>query len=652
MSHKKEKYILRVLLPIIILLCGLLYSLNFGVDITEASSQNSVFDLTAFSFDERSVVKLNANLMEHVPGELLTPEGFAESDHIEYGSVAEAGNVVTSRLRILVPEDRVYAFSGLTGSYASRIYVNGVLLTEVGKPGISKEDMIADEAYITFTARPENGVIEIVQQSSNFVFREIFNHPPWRMGLEAPIARYMEGGNSIRMVIIGVYLLLFFSHFTLFLIHRSYSANLWLALLCLVWVVRTGVIGRKPFLTLFSGFSWDAALRIEYLSIPLAVALLVTAYHTLFPGVLQKIPRIAIYAASLIFTVLYLSADTLFMSYTAMYAQLFAAATGLYLLVRIIMKVRKPSAEQTVILFGLVVVLGSLVLDMLYYNTTSDMKPFLNGPTMEYALIAFSMLQIVAMFLGTMRDVSAARQREQYLSAENAALDRANKLKADLMHTVGHELRTPLAVMMGYAQLVSMEMKDQGATEQATADLDSIANEARRLAVIVDEMQEVSLSRTLNKENEVISMEAVIQQIVRLYAPILQRKHTSLNVEMQSDLPQAKGNADELTQVLFNLLSNAGAYTEEGEVRISANCTNDEIAVTVSDTGAGISPEMLPHVFERGVSGKEGGSGLGLSICKTIVENHDGRIDIQSTEGFGTKVTFFIPAKEGGAAHV
>ena len=193
---------------------------------------------------------------------------------------------------------------------------------------------------------------------------------------------------------------------------------------------------------------------------------------------------------------------------------------------------RRTSAEQTVILLGLGLVIGALVLDLLHYN----IKSFFNGPTMEYALIAFSMFQIVAMFLGTMREVASAREREQYLASENAALERANRLKTDLMHTVGHELHTPLAVMMGYAQLVSMEMNRQGATEQTTSDLNAIAEEARRLAVIVDEMQEVSLTRAFKKEDEVVSVEAVIQQIARLYAPILERKHTVLTVEVQSGL--------------------------------------------------------------------------------------------------------------------
>ena len=182
MLQKKEKQILFVLLPLIILICGLLYSLNFDVDITNVNSQNRVYDTTDFPFDGRTIARLSCVPIEYVQGELLTPEEFDASDSIMYGPASEAGNVVTSRLRIIVPENRIYAFAGRTGSYASRIFVNGVLLSEVGTPGTSEDSMIASESFISFTARPENSVIEIVHQSSNFVFGEIFNHSPWHMG--------------------------------------------------------------------------------------------------------------------------------------------------------------------------------------------------------------------------------------------------------------------------------------------------------------------------------------------------------------------------------------------------------------------------------------------------------------------------------------
>ena len=105
------------------------------------------------------------------------------------------------------------------------------------------------------------------------------------------------------------------------------------------------------------------------------------------------------------------------------------------------------------------------------------------------------------------------------------------------------------------------------------------------------------------------------------------------------------GDADLLTQVLTNLLQNAGRHTENGAVTISAARTDHEIAVEVRDTGRGISPQLLPHVFERGVS--TDGTGFGLYLCKTVVESHGGRILIESAPGKGTAVCFTLPIYEG-----
>ena len=92
-------------------------------------------------------------------------------------------------------------------------------------------------------------------------------------------------------------------------------------------------------------------------------------------------------------------------------------------------------------------------------------------------------------------------------------------------------------------------------------------------------------------------------------------------------------------------MQNAATHTQLGEVALKAEKAGHEILVTVRDTGAGISAELLPHVFERGVS--TGGTGFGLYLCKTVVESHGGRIWIESTPGSGTEVTVALPAYEG-----
>ena len=124
----------------------------------------------------------------------------------------------------------------------------------------------------------------------------------------------------------------------------------------------------------------------------------------------------------------------------------------------------------------------------------------------------------------------------------------------------------------------------------------------------------------------------------------LQKNGNTLNTSIEPSL-SVFGSADLLAQVLTNILQNAGQHTGNGTIALSAKKTSRTITVTVSDTGTGISGEMLPNVFERGVS--DGGTGFGLYLCKTVLESHGGSIWIESRQGNGTAVYFSLPVYEG-----
>lgn len=131
----------------------------------------------------------------------------------------------------------------------------------------------------------------------------------------------------------------------------------------------------------------------------------------------------------------------------------------------------------------------------------------------------------------------------------------------------------------------------------------------------MEEIQGVSVARNFSQYDEDVPIGSVIRQIARLYEPILARKHNILTLQIGEGLPCVRGNADELTQVLFNLISNAGNHTENGEVKVYVAAGRGQVEVTVTDTGIGISPDLLPRVFDRGVSGKDGGAGL---ACRSV----------------------------------
>jgi signal transduction histidine kinase len=242
----------------------------------------------------------------------------------------------------------------------------------------------------------------------------------------------------------------------------------------------------------------------------------------------------------------------------------------------------------------------------------------------------------------TERAMWDAREKERQLASENAALDRVSRLKTELMSTISHEARTPLAVLAGYAGLVSMELKDKGVDIQTAADLDKIAFEAKRVAELIDGMKQLTLRNEGTARRIPLDFPEIIRQTAGLYRPILERSGVALHLRIEENLPPVYGSPEELTQVVFNLLQNAKNHTPSGEVVVSVGQNEDFISARVADTGCGIVPELLPHIFERGISGG-GGSGLGLAICKEIVEGHGGRIDAMSEPQKGTTITFTLP---------
>ena len=147
-------------------------------------------------------------------------------------------------------------------------------------------------------------------------------------------------------------------------------------------------------------------------------------------------------------------------------------------------------------------------------------------------------------------------------------------------------------------------------------------------------------------------VEEIIHSAVRTHYPILNKNRNRLDIQIENGLPSVHADPARISQVIVNLISNAVRFTVEGEIIVSAKIKDDGVLVCVSDTGCGIEAELLPHIFERynkkqkTGDGKDTGTGLGLYICKYIIEQHGGAIWIGSEEGHGTSVFFTLPVMD------
>ena len=240
----------------------------------------------------------------------------------------------------------------------------------------------------------------------------------------------------------------------------------------------------------------------------------------------------------------------------------------------------------------------------------------------------------------SIRDMTEHKQVE-------VELYRLNQLKNEFLSTAAHELRTPLASILGFSELLINRVLDQ---ERSQRYMRIINQQSVHLNKIVDSLLDIARIESkqgLLLEIEPIAMGELVAHVVESFADYLPRHHFQMNG--LDDCPPVNGDRLRLTQVLQNLISNAVKYSPDGGPVIIAGSSDDHrLSISVQDTGIGMTPEQQVHLFERFYRADASnttisGAGLGLAIAKLIVELHGGRIWVQSAYRQGTTLTFTLP---------
>jgi two-component system sensor histidine kinase/response regulator len=244
-----------------------------------------------------------------------------------------------------------------------------------------------------------------------------------------------------------------------------------------------------------------------------------------------------------------------------------------------------------------------------------------------------------------------ARSLELAVQERTRELVEANAAKDEFLSMASHELKTPLSSLKGMTQLLHRRLERAGSPE--VASLVSMENSIRRMEVLVNDLLSVSLIETgmFTLQCERCEMGNLCQGLVDEYlAGTNPAPHVVL--ELPEEPVEAEIDVARIGQVIINLLANARKYSSaNAPIRVKISATEQECVVAVSDTGVGIPPEVLPHIFERfyrvpGIEVQTGSSiglGLGLYISSQIVQRHGGRIDVESAPGKGSTFAVVLP---------
>jgi signal transduction histidine kinase/DNA-binding response OmpR family regulator len=259
-------------------------------------------------------------------------------------------------------------------------------------------------------------------------------------------------------------------------------------------------------------------------------------------------------------------------------------------------------------------------------------------------------------------DVKLAKMEAE---ASGKAAEKANEAKSAFLSTVSHELRTPLTSVLGFAKIIRKRLeekifpivdkkdpKTEKTIGQISENLHVVISEGERLTHLINDVLDLAKIEAGKMEwnQESVSMSEVAERAIAATSSLFDQKALKLIKNIETDLPEITGDRDKLIQVIINLISNSVKFTDKGSVTCAVSQKNNEILVSISDTGIGIAPEDFGAVFEQfkqvggdTLTDKPKGTGLGLPICKEIVEHHGGRIWLESEVGKGSTFSFALP---------
>lgn len=241
----------------------------------------------------------------------------------------------------------------------------------------------------------------------------------------------------------------------------------------------------------------------------------------------------------------------------------------------------------------------------------------------------------------------------QLLNAARYQAEEAERVKAEFVANVSHELRTPLNMILGYCELI-MDFPAVYGTRlppRLLADIAAIQRNSQHLTSLISDVLDISQfeAQRMALRKDWIKLQDIVKEAVIAVQPLLESRSLYLKINLPEGLTPIHCDAVRIRQVLLNLVSNAARVTETGGITIQVEPGEEQVRVTIADTGPGIAPEDLPKLFQpfRQLDGslkrKHGGSGLGLNISRNFVELHGGKIGVESQLGAGSRFWFTLP---------
>ncbi|CDN42340.1 ATP-binding protein [Paenibacillus sp. P22] len=545
------------------------------------------------------------------------------------------------RLRVMVNPDKELTYGVRVSNVrtSSELYVNDRLLAREGQPAKIKHQYTARSLPYTAAFKADTGEIDIVIQVANYdnslqggLVGSI------KFGSEHAVDK--EVGFSINMQVVVCVVLLIHALYALilYLIGTRQKTLIYFFMLVISAVVMTLLDDDKLLLVWLPAINYEWSIKLVLLSFIGVGAFLLQFAKSLFPEHAQnRVFRwflvLCVIAALLI---VFLPARY-GLSALAVYYTLDLLAC-LYFLMLSLRTALKSDKNAIYLVIGLISVLTNIIggylkglLDMGYYPID-----------LIVAFLAFASFWFKRYFHNSNQTVKLAEK-----------LQKADKLKDDFLANTSHELRNPLHGILNIAQTVlDTGIKDQDDKNKENMKL--LISVGKRMSYMLNDL----LDMTRLQENgislhiESVRVQGVASGVTDMLRFMTEGKPIRIVNDIPANFPSAMADENRLTQILFNLLHNAVKYTDQGHITIKAEVKEGKVNIVVADTGIGIDLETQQRMFapyeqgDSGITAIGGGLGLGLSICKKLVELHGSTLEVDSTPGQGSVFSFMLPLSD------
>jgi PAS domain S-box-containing protein len=261
----------------------------------------------------------------------------------------------------------------------------------------------------------------------------------------------------------------------------------------------------------------------------------------------------------------------------------------------------------------------------------------------------------VAGLVGIIIDISEHKRAEEALLKAKESAEDANRIKSQFIANMSHELRTPLNAILGYSEMLEEDIADLG-EQGLVADVRKINAAGKHLLGLINDVLDISKIEAgkMSIYTETFSITTMVNEVVSTIRPLIQTKNNSLTLNLPDDIGNMHTDLTKIRQMLFNLLSNAAKFTEDGKISLTISRDvapeQDWIVFRVTDEGIGMTAEQMQQLFQpftqadASTTRKYGGTGLGLTISQRFAEMMGGKINAESHYGKGSCFTIQLPA--------